>query len=135
MGLLAMLRGKRSEPILDTDAITAELTALTELLDKKIATLRIQASEGVAAAEVYREFLELALSCRERIKRCISLTAILLPPRNHTRAKLLTGNITSSIASAKKAVKECGVAFSFLTDAEKALILAEQALQEFSELV
>ena len=40
MGFLAKMLGRRAEPILDTEALTRDLTTLSDLLDEKIATLR-----------------------------------------------------------------------------------------------
>ena len=134
MGLLSKLFGHRAEPILDTGALTADLTALSDLLDEKIATLRLYSEKGAAGAEVYREFLTVALNCRKLIKDCLALSALLLPPRNATRARVLTDAITRQIGQATTAVKSCGSVFSFLSDAEKSLAMAKEALEEFSQI-
>ena len=134
MGFLAKMFGRRAEPILDTEALTRDLTALSDLLDEKIATLRLYSEEGAAGAEVYREFLTLALNCRKLIKECLGISALLLPPRNATRARVLTDAVTRQVEKATGAIKSCGSAFSFLTDAEKSLTMAKEALEEFSQV-
>ena len=134
MGLLAKVFGRRSEPILDTEALAADLTALSDLLDSKIATLRLYAEDGAAGAEVYRDFLSVALNCRQLVRDCLSLSTLLLPPRNTARARVLTDAITRQVEKATASVKSCGSAFSFLNDAEKSLTMAKEALEEFSQV-
>ena len=134
MGLFSKLFGHRAEPILDTAALTADLTALSDLLYEKINTLRLYSEEGAAGAEVYREFLTLALHCHKLTKECLALSALLLPPRNATRARVLTDTITRHVEKATAAVKSCGSAFSFLSDAEKSLTMTKAALEEFSQV-
>ena len=134
MGFLSKLFGRSTAPILDTEALTADLTALSDLLDEKVNTLRLYSEEGAAGAEVYREFLTVALNCRKLIKECLAISSLLLPPRNAARARVLTDAITRQVEKATAAIRSCGSAFSFLTDAEKCLAMAKEGLEEFSQV-